>query len=70
MPMRSMRCGPCAIPAIDFGDSYAERDLVDQTLMDAAIRDGQRRPARHLLIERLLAKAKSPFTERSARRIG
>jgi tetratricopeptide (TPR) repeat protein len=53
-----------------FGGSHAQRDLVDQTLMDAAIRDGQQRLARHLLNERLLAKAKSPLTECWARRIG
>ena len=45
-----------------FGGSHAQRDLVDQTLMDAAIRAGQPRLARHLLNERLLAKARSPLT--------
>ena len=51
-----------------FGGSHAQRDLVDQTLIDAAIRGGQHRLARHLLNERLLAKAKSPLTEYWARR--
>ena len=52
-----------------FGGSHAQRDLVDQTLMDAAIRSGQRRLARHLLNERLLYKAKSPLTQYWSRRI-
>jgi len=46
-----------------FGGSHAQRDLVDQTLMDAAIRAGQPRLARRLLNERLLAKAGSPLTQ-------
>ena len=53
-----------------FGGSHAQRDLVDQTLMDAAIRAGQPRLARHLLNERLLAKARSPLTQHWAGRVG
>ena len=53
-----------------FGGSHAQRDLVDQTLMDAAIRAGQPRLARHLLNERLLAKAGSPLTQHWAGRVG
>jgi tetratricopeptide (TPR) repeat protein len=53
-----------------FGGSHAQRDLIDQTLMDAALRAGQRRLARHLLNERLLAKARSPLTQHWAARIG
>ena len=53
-----------------FGGSHAQRDLVDQTLMDAAIRAGERRLARHLLSERLLTKARSPLTKHWAARIG
>ena len=43
---------------------------VDQTLMDAAIRAGQRQLARHLLNERLLTKPRSPLTQHWAERIG
>jgi len=53
-----------------FGGSHAQRDLVDQTLMDAAIRAGQRQLARHLLNERLLTKPRSPLTQHWAERIG
>ncbi len=53
-----------------FGGSHAQRDLIDQTLLDAAIRNGRRRLARHLLGERLLMKSRSPLTEYWARRIG
>ena len=53
-----------------FGGSHAQRDLVDQTLMDAAIRAGQRRLARHLLNERMLTKARSPLTQHWVARVG
>jgi hypothetical protein len=53
-----------------FGGSHAQRDLVDQTLMDAAIRAGRRPLARHLLNERLVAKARSPLTQHWAARVG
>jgi tetratricopeptide (TPR) repeat protein len=53
-----------------FGGSHAQRDIVDQTLLDAAVRAGRPRLARHLLNERLPAKAASPLTEHWARRIG
>ncbi len=46
-----------------FGGSHAQRDLVDLTLMDAAIRAGQRSLARHVLNERLLFKSASPLTQ-------
>ncbi|HEY6134014.1 MAG TPA: tetratricopeptide repeat protein [Rubrivivax sp.] len=52
------------------GGSHAQRDVIDQTLIDAAIRAGRPRLARHLLNERLGAKARSPLTEHWARRIG
>jgi hypothetical protein len=45
-----------------FGGSHAQRDLVDLTLIDAAVRAGRRRLARHVLNERLLTKARSPLT--------
>lgn len=46
-----------------FGGSHAQRDIIEQTLLDAAIRAGRRPLARHLLNERLFAKAGSPLTE-------
>lgn len=52
------------------GGSHAQRDLLEQTLLDAAIRGGQRRLARHLLNERLLAKPRSPLTEYWTERVG
>jgi tetratricopeptide (TPR) repeat protein len=52
------------------GGSHAQRDVIDQTLIDAAVRAGRPRFARHLLNERLGAKARSPLTEYWARRIG
>jgi hypothetical protein len=45
-----------------FGGSHAQRDLVEQTLLAAAIRAGRRPLARHLLNERVLAKPDSPLT--------
>ena len=53
-----------------FGGSHAQRDLVDQTLLDAAIRAGQHRLARHVLNERMLTKARSPLTQHWAARVG
>ena len=53
-----------------FGGSHAQRDLIDQTLLDSAIRAGQHRRARHLLNERLLFKADTPLTGYWAQRIG
>ncbi|HZH07018.1 MAG TPA: tetratricopeptide repeat protein [Lautropia sp.] len=45
-----------------FGGSHAQRDLVEQTLLDAAIRAGDKALARHLLGDRLLMKSGSPLT--------
>lgn len=53
-----------------FGGSHAQRDLIDQTLLDAAIRGGDSRLAKRLLNERALMKASSPLTEHWAQRIG
>ena len=53
-----------------FGGSHAQRDLVDLTLIDAAVRAGQRQMARHVLNERLLTKASSPLTLHWAARVG
>ena len=52
-----------------FGGSHAQRDLVDQTLLDAAIRGGQFRLARRLLNERLVTKSGSPLTAHWAARV-
>jgi hypothetical protein len=53
-----------------FGGSHAQRDLVEQTLLAAAIRAGRRPLAKHLLNERLMAKPESPLTEYWKRRVG
>jgi tetratricopeptide (TPR) repeat protein len=45
-----------------FGGSHAQRDVIELTLLDAAARSGQHRLARHLLNERLQAKAGTPLT--------
>ena len=52
-----------------FGGSHAQRDLIDQTLLAAAARGGQRSVGRALLNERLLAKRMTPLTARWAERI-
>ncbi len=56
--------------AFRFGGSHAQRDLVEQTLLAAAIRAGRRPLARHLLNERLMAKPESPLTDFWKRRVG
>ncbi|RYF15819.1 MAG: tetratricopeptide repeat protein [Comamonadaceae bacterium] len=45
-----------------FGGSHAQRDIVTLTLMDAAVRAGQRELAGHILAERHLAKQHTPLT--------
>jgi hypothetical protein len=52
-----------------FGGSHAQRDVVDQTLLDAALRGGQHHLARHLLNERMVSKARSPLTAHWAARV-
>jgi hypothetical protein len=52
-----------------FGGSHAQRDLVEQTLLDAAVRAGNKPLARHLLGDRLLMKSRSPLTEHWASRV-
>jgi len=53
-----------------FGGSHAQRDVLDLTLIEAALRGGQRDLARALAAERLAAKPASPlarlFTRRAA----
>lgn len=48
--------------ASGFGGSHAQRDVIELTLLDASARAGQRQLARHLLNERLHAKAGTPLT--------
>lgn len=45
-----------------FGGSHAQRDIITLTLMDAAVRAGQRELAGHILAERHLAKQHTPLT--------
>lgn len=52
-----------------FGGSHAQRDIIEQTLLDAAIRAGRKPLARHLLNERLFAKAGSPLTQHWSQRV-
>jgi len=53
-----------------FGGSHAQRDLIEQTLLAAAIRAGRRPLARHLLNERMMAKPESPLTGFWKQRVG
>jgi tetratricopeptide (TPR) repeat protein len=52
-----------------FGGSHAQRDIIEQTLLDAAIRAGRKPLARHLLNERLFTKAGSPLTQHWSQRV-
>ncbi|MGB9356688.1 MAG: tetratricopeptide repeat protein, partial [Azonexus sp.] len=45
-----------------FGGSHAQRDLLDLTLIEAALRAGQRPLARALCAERLSTRGQSPLT--------
>ena len=45
-----------------FGGSHAQRDILTQTLMDAAVRAGERALAVHVLAERHPAKQHTPLT--------
>ena len=51
-----------------FGGSHAQRDLIDLTLLEAALRDGQRALARGLAAERVDAKPGSPAARELLRR--
>ncbi len=53
-----------------FGGSHAQRDILTLTLMDAAIRSGQRALAQHILMERHPAKAGTALTAHWQQRIG
>lgn len=52
-----------------FGGSHAQRDVIDLTLIEAAIRAGARNLAEALAAERLAAKPASPLARLFARRI-
>jgi hypothetical protein len=45
-----------------FGGSHAQRDVLDLTLIEAALRDGQRALAAALIAQRSAARPTSPFT--------
>ena len=53
-----------------FGGSHAQRDLVEQTLLAAAIKASRQPLARHLLNERLMAKPDTPLTAFWQRQVG
>jgi tetratricopeptide (TPR) repeat protein len=54
-----------------FGGSHAQRDVLNQTLIEAAIRAGRQRLAQHLVNERVARKPHSPLTWRfMARALG
>ncbi len=61
LPLRSV--------APRFGGSHAQRDILTQTLIEAAIRDGQAGLATNLVGERLVHKPESPILRRFASRI-
>ncbi|TJV37437.1 MAG: tetratricopeptide repeat protein, partial [Mesorhizobium sp.] len=51
-----------------FGGSHAQRDVVDLTLIEAALRSGDRALARALAAERALARPHSPLSALLSRR--
>lgn len=51
----------------EFGGSHAQRDAIQQTLVEAAIRSGQLALARCLVSERIWVKPDSPWNQRRAR---
>lgn len=53
-----------------FGGSHAQRDILTLTLLDAATRAGNSALARHILNERIPAKAGTPLTQHWLQRIG
>jgi hypothetical protein len=61
-PMRAL--------ARQFGGSHAQRDLVDQTLIAAAVRGHRKALGRALLNERLMAKPMTPLTRHWLERLG
>lgn len=53
-----------------FGGSHAQRDIISLTLLDAAVRAGNRRLANHVLNERRPGKALTPLTAYWQQRVG
>ena len=60
---------PLRTVAHHFGGSHAQRDLIDQTLLAAAVRAGDKALGHALLNERRLAKPATPLTEHWAARL-
>ncbi len=56
--------------AIAFGGSNAQRDVISLTLLEAALRGGDRAMARALAAERVVAKPESPLSRTLAARAG
>jgi hypothetical protein len=56
--------------AVQFGGSHAQRDVIDLTLLEAALRGGDTALAQALAAERLQAKHDSPLATLFARRSG
>lgn len=63
----------CLLPvryrAHAFGSSHAQRDVVHRTLIEAALRDGDKSLARALLNERASLRPQCPFTCQLSRRV-
>lgn len=59
---------PVRSGAASFGGSHAQRDVIDLTLIEAALRGGQHALARSLAAERVAAKPESPFARLLAER--
>ena len=51
-----------------FGGSHAQRDVIDLTLIEAALRTGDRAMARALTAERVMARPDSPLSTLLSRR--
>jgi hypothetical protein len=61
---------PIRLVANQFGGSHAQRDVIDWTLTEAAIRAGMREVALALSHERLALKPHSPVNREFVRRAG
>ena len=61
---------PIRSSAHRFGGSHAQRDVIDLTLIEAALRGGDIRLAQALTAERAAAKGDSPFTQQLLKRSG
>ena len=55
--------------AYSFGGSHAQRDVITLTLIEAALRSGQRNVARHLIAERTVHKPSSAWGWRLMKRV-